>query len=190
MVLMLSENKMRVLIACEFTGITREAFRLKGHDAWSCDILPTEIEGNHFQCDVREVLNNNWDLMIAHPPCTHLALSGARWFKSRLKEQEEALEFVKLLLNAPIEKICLENPMSIISSRIRKRDQVIQPYEYGHPEKKQTWLWLKNLPQLKPTKKVPILYQRIHRMAPSPTRSKERSRSYTGIAQAMAEQWG
>ena len=135
---------MKVLIACEFSGIVRDAFIKRGHDAWSCDLLPTEVEGPHIQGDVLNILNDGWDLIIAHPPCTHLATSGARWFKNKEKEQKEALEFVSLLLNAPINKIALENPISIISSRIRKPDQIVQPWMFGHPEQKSTCLWLKN----------------------------------------------
>lgn len=180
---------MKVLIACEYSGIVREAFSKLGHDAWSCDILETEIPGNHLQCDVREILGDGWDMMIAHPPCTHLAVSGARWFKYKQKEQAEALEFVRLLLNAPIGKIALENPISIISSQIRKPDQIIQPWQFGHGETKSTCLWLKNLPKLQPTNIVEGREQRVWKMPPGKNRWKERSRTFTGIAQAMAEQW-
>src|SRR5688572_3109106 len=181
---------MTVLVACEFSGIVREAFKEKGHDAWSCDLLPTDIEGQHIQGDVLEVLDKGWDLMIAHPPCTHLAVSGARWFKNKKDEQIEALKFVSKLLEAPIPKIALENPVSIISSRIRKPDQVIQPWQFGHGETKATCLWLKNLPKLQPTHIVEGRQPRVHMMPPSPNRWKERSRTYQGIAEAMAEQWG
>lgn len=184
---------MKILIACEFSGIIREAFKSKGHYALSCDLLPTEIPGNHYQGDVRDLLiPGQWDLMISHPPCTYLAVSGARWFKdeSRKKKQEEALEFVRLLLNAPIEKICVENPVSIISTRIRKPDQIIQPWMFGHGETKKTCLWLKNLPLLKPTNIVEGREARVHKMPPSEDRGKNRSRTYTGIAEAMANQWG
>jgi len=180
---------MKVLIACEFSGIVRTAFEEAGHDAMSCDLLPSEIPGNHYQGDVREVLNNGWDMMVCHPPCTHLAVSGARWFKGKQEEQKEALEFVRILMSAPIEKIALENPVSIISSHIRKPDQYIQPWQFGHPETKKTGLWLKGLPCLKPTKIVEGRENRVHRMPPSEDRWKERSRTYTGIAKAMAEQW-
>lgn len=181
---------MRVLVACEFSGIVREAFRARGHDAWSCDLLDTEIlSDNHFIGDVTKYLNRGWDLMIAHPPCTHLAVSGARWFKDKKEEQRQALEFVQLLMDAPIGKICIENPISIISSRIRKPDQIIQPWMFGHGETKATCLWLKNLPKLVPTNMVDGREQRIHNMAPSPDRWKERSRTFQGIADAMAEQW-
>lgn len=181
---------MRVLIACEFSGIIREAFSKLGHNAYSCDILPSEIPGNHYQCDVRDILNDNWDLMIAHPPCTHLAVSGARWFKNKQKEQAEALAFVELLMNAPIERIAIENPISIISSRIRKPDQVIQPWHFGHGETKATCLWLKNLPKLQPTNIVNGREQRIWKIPPGENRWKERSRTFEGIARAMANQWG
>ncbi len=181
---------MKVLIACEFSGTVRDAFAARGHDAWSCDILPTEKPGQHLQCDVREVLDRKWDIMIAHPPCTHLAVSGARWFKDKQVEQAEALDFVRLLLDAPIERIALENPVSIISSRIRKPDQTIQPWQFGHGEVKRTCLWLKNLPLLKPTDEVVGREARVHKMPPSPDRWKKRSITYQGIGTAMSEQWG
>ena len=181
---------MKILIACEYSGTVREAFSKLGHDAWSCDILETEIPGNHLQCDVREILGDGWDMMIAHPPCTHLAVSGARWFKNKKVEQAEALDFVRLLLNAPIERIALENPISIISSQIRKPDQIIQPWQFGHGETKATCLWLQNLPKLQPTNIVEGREQRIWKMPPGPDRWKERSRTFEGIAQAMAAQWG
>lgn len=181
---------MKILIACEYSGTVREAFTKLGHDAWSCDILPTEIPGKHLECDVREILCDGWDMMIAHPPCTHLAVSGARWFKDKINEQKEALEFVGLLMNAPIGQIAIENPISIISSRFRKPDQIIQPWQFGHGETKSTCLWLKNLTKLKPTNIVEGREQRIWKMPPSADRWKERSRTYEGIAQAMANQWG
>jgi site-specific DNA-cytosine methylase len=181
---------MRVLVACEFSGVVRDAFRERGHDAWSCDLLPTEVEGPHFQCPVEEILNQGWDLMIAHPPCTHLAVSGARWFKEKQQEQLEALAFVKLLLEAPIDKIALENPISIISSKFRKPDQIIQPWMFGHGETKATCLWLKNLPKLVPTDIVEGREQRVWKMGPSENRWKERSRTLEGIGKAFAEQWG
>lgn len=181
---------MKILIACEYSGTVREAFSKLGHDAWSCDILETEIPGNHLQCDVREILGDGWDMMIAHPPCTHLAVSGARWFKDKKVEQAEALEFVRLLLNAPIQMIALENPISIISSHIRKPDQIIQPWQFGHGETKATCLWLQNLPKLQPTNIVEGREQRIWKMPPGENRWKERSRTFEGIAQAMANQWG
>jgi site-specific DNA-cytosine methylase len=182
---------MRVLVACEFSGVVRRAFRARGHDAWSCDLLPAEDGYEfHLQSDIRRYLDKAWDLMIAHPPCTHLAVSGARWFKDKLPEQRSALKFVRDLLEAPIERICLENPISVISSRIRKPDQIIQPWMFGHGETKATCLWLKNLPQLKPTNIVEGRQPRVHFASPSPERWKERSRTLTGIAEAMGEQWG
>ncbi len=181
---------MRVLVACEYSGTVRDAFAARGHDAWSCDLLPTERLGNHIHGDVLQHLHRNWDLMIAHPPCTHLAVSGARWFKDKQIEQAEALDFVHRLMDAPIPRIALENPISIISSRIRKPDQIIQPWQFGHGETKATCLWLKNLPKLMPTNIVEGREARIHKMPPGPNRWKERSRTFEGIAQAMAEQWG
>ena len=189
---------MRVLVACEYSGAVRDAFLARGHDVMSCDLLPTEVPGPHYQGDVRDVLHDGWDLMVAHPPCTHLAVSGARWFKDKLAEQAEALEFVRLLLDAPVPRIALENPVSVISSRIRKPDQVIQPWMFGHPERKATCLWLKGLPKLRPTCDVSELMaslpksitERVHRMPPGPDRWKERSRTFAGIADAMADQWG
>lgn len=180
---------MRVLVACEFSGIVRDAFSIAGHDAWSCDLLESELPGNHIRGDVATVLDDGWDLMVAHPPCTHLAVSGARWFKHKQKEQAEALEFVQLLLDAPIEKIALENPVSVISTRIRRPDQIIQPWQFGHGETKGICLWLKNLPLLQPTKVVDGREPRVHREPPSPERWKNRSRFYPGIAEAMADQW-
>jgi hypothetical protein len=180
----------KVLIACEFSGTVRDAFLALGHDAWSCDLLPTESPGPHIHGDVLDVLDQGWDLMIAHPPCTHLAVSGARWFKDKADEQAEALAFVDALLNAPIPRIALENPVSIISTYIRKPDQTIQPWQFGHPETKRTCLWLKNLPKLRPTEIVEGREPRIHRLPPGPDRWKERSKTYPGIARAMAEQWG
>ena len=183
---------MKILIACEYSGTVRDAFALHGHDAWSCDLLETEQPGQHIIADVREVLDRGWDLMIAHPPCTHLAVSGARHFAAKKASgvQDEALEFVRLLLDAPIAQIALENPISIISSRIRKPNQIIQPWQFGHGETKATCLWLKNLPLLTPTEIVDGREARVHRMAPGPDRWKERSRTYVGIAAAMAAQWG
>lgn len=181
---------MKVLIACEYSGAVRDAFLARGHQAVSCDLLPSDSPGPHYKGDVRDLLNDFWDLMIAHPPCTHLAVSGARWFKDKQAEQAEALEFVRLLLDAPILRIALENPVSIISSRIRKPDQIIQPWQFGHGETKATCLWLKNLPKLQPTDIVEGREQRIHKLPPSPDRWKIRSETYRGIAEAMADQWG
>lgn len=181
---------MKVLVACEYSGAVRDAFLARGHDAVSCDLLPTDAPGPHYQGDVRDILGDGWDLMIAHPPCTHLAVSGARWFRDKIPQQAEALDFVRLLLDAPIPRIALENPVSIISTRIRKPDQTIQPWQFGHGETKRTCLWLKNLPALRPTNIVAGREPRIHRLPPTPDRWKLRSATYQGIAQAMAEQWG
>ena len=184
---------MRVLVACEFSGIVRDAFLRHGHDACSCDLLPSESKGGpHFTGDVAKVLLRGWDLMIAHPPCTYLAVSGNRWMTDNPERQalrEEALNFVKLLLDAPVKHIALENPVSVISSRIRKPDQTIQPWQFGHPEVKRTCLWLKNLPLLKPVDIVDGRTPRTHYEPPGPERWKNRSRTFTGIAEAMAEQW-
>lgn len=181
---------MRVLVACEFSGIVRDAFIMEGHDAWSCDLMETESPGPHLQEDVLGILDKGWDLMVAHPPCTHLAVSGARWFKEKQKEQAEALEFVRSLLDAPIHKIALENPISVISTKIRKPDQIIQPWMFGHGETKATCFWLKNLPPLVPTNFVKEREGRVWKEPPSPDRWKNRSRTYLGIAEAMAKQWG
>lgn len=180
----------RVLVACEYSGTVRDAFASRGAYAMSCDLLPSERPGNHYQGDVRDVLGDGWDLMVAHPPCTHLAVSGARWFKEKVNEQAESLNFVRLLLSAPILHIALENPVSVISSKIRKPDQVIQPWQHGHGETKATCLWLKNLPKLQPSNVVDGRDQRIWKMPPSADRWKERSRTFSGIAEAMALQWG
>ena len=181
---------MKVLIACEESGIVREAFKRLGHNAWSCDLLDTAIPGQHIKDDVLKHLEDGWELMIAHPPCTYLAVSGARWFKGRCDKQLDALTFVEDLMNSPIEKICIENPISIISTHIRKPEQIIQPYMFGHGEVKRTCLWLKNLPLLKSTNIVTGREARIHKMPPSKDRAKLRSITYPGIAKAMAEQWG
>jgi len=184
------EAMMKVLVACEFSGVVRDAFARRGHDAWSCDILPTESLGNLIQSDVLKVLNDGWDLMVAHPPCTHLAVSGARWFKEKQTEQAEAIAFFMALVNAPIEHIAVENPVSIMSTRYRKPDQIIQPWQFGHGETKATCLWLKNLPNLQPTNIVDGREARIHKMPPGPNRWSERSRTFTGIGEAMARRWG
>lgn len=190
---------MKVLIACEYSGAVRDAFIALGHDAISCDILPTDVPGPHYQGDVRDILEDGFDLMVAHPPCTHLAVSGARWFKDKQVEQAQALDFVRLLLAAPIDKIALENPISIISSRIRKPNQIIQPWQFGSPESKSTCLWLKNLPNLISTDILPLppsgrwnnqTPSGQNKLGPSPDRWKERSKTYQGIANAMAQQWG
>ena len=195
---------MKVLVACEFSGRVREAFRSRGHEAWSCDLLPTEIPSDyHLQGDILNYLWMNWDMMIAFPPCSHLAVSGARWFKDKQKEQEEALRFVEKLLYADIPRIALENPISIISSHIRKPDQIIQPWMFGEEFQKTTCLWLKNLPKLVPTKVVghgeffvksgsdgkDYKYPKWM-MDDMKNRQTNRSRTFKGIAEAMAEQWG
>ena len=183
---------MRVLVACEFSGIVRDAFIAKGHNAISCDLLPTEKPGPHYQGDVFDIINDGFDLMIAHPPCTHLAVSGARHFAEKIKLglQQEALEFVRALMDSAIPKICIENPVSVISTKIRKSDQIIQPWQFGHGETKKTCLWLKNLPLLMATNIVNGRESRIHKMPPSSDRWKNRSRTFQGIADAMAGQWG
>ena len=183
---------MRVLVACEYSGRVRDAFRKLGHYAISCDLLPTDQPGPHHQGDVRDVLNDGWDLMVAHPPCTHLAVSGARHFAAKKASgvQDEALDFVRLLMAAPILRIAIENPISIISSRIRKPDQIIQPWMFGRGETKATCLWLKGLPKLTPTNLVDGREARIHKMPPSHDRWKKRSETFQGIADAMAQQWG
>ena len=180
---------MRVLVGCEFSGIVRDAFIARGHDAVSCDLLPTERPGPHITGDVREHLDDGWDLLVAHPPCTHLAVSGSRWFRDKQVEQAEALDFVRCLLDAPIPHIALENPVSIISSRIRRPDQIIQPWMFGHGEVKATCLWLKNLQPLIATDVVSGRRPRVHFASPGPDRWKERSRTLPGIAGAMAAQW-
>jgi site-specific DNA-cytosine methylase len=184
---------LKVLVACEYSATVRDAFRALGHDAWSCDLLPTD--GNpewHLIGDVLEVIEDGWDLMIAHPPCTDLSVSGARHFAAKIADgrQQRALDFVQLLMDAPIERIAIENPISVISSKIRKPDQIIQPWQFGHGETKATCLWLKNLPKLEATDIVEGREQRMHRLPPSPDRWKIRSTTYKGIAKAMADQWG
>jgi site-specific DNA-cytosine methylase len=184
---------MRVLVACEYSGTVREAFKKRGHDVLSCDLLPADDGSkDHYQGDVRDILNDGWNLMIAHPPCDHLAVSGARWFAQKRADgrQQAALDFVRLLLNVNIEKIAIENPVSIISSHIKKPSQCIQPWQFGHGETKKTCLWLKNLPLLVPTDIVEGRESRIHKLPPSPDRWKIRSKTYQGIADAMAAQWG
>lgn len=192
---------MRVLVACEYSGRVREAFRARGHDAWSCDLLPSEDQSHyHLMTDAIAAAawgspragGKDWDLMIAHPPCTHLAVSGSRWFewKRASGKQPDAIDFFMALANAPIPRIAIENPVCIMSSVWREPDQIIQPWQFGHGETKATCLWLKGLPKLTPTNIVPGREPRVHRMSPGPDRWKERSRTYEGIAQAMAEQWG
>ena len=187
---------MRVLVACEYSGRVRDAFRKLGHEAYSCDLLPSdEWSLFHYQTDIKNIIYDNWDLMVAHPPCTHLAVSGARHFKEKIADgrQQEALDFVQFLMDAPIKKICIENPISIISTKIKKPDQIIQPWMFGHGETKATCLWLKNLPKLNPTDIVEGREQNIWLSKGKPKGEpvwKFRSRTYQGIANAMAEQWG
>lgn len=181
---------MNVLIACEFSGVVRDAFAKKGHNAWSCDLLPTDSPGKHIQGDVLKVLDYGWDMMIAHPPCTYTAVSGARWFKDRQHEQEQAIRFFMELYNAPIKKVCCEHPVSVISTVFRRPDQYIQPWQFGHGETKKTGLWLRGLPKLTPTDIVEGRTPRVHHASPGADRWRERSRTLTGIADAMAEQWG
>ena len=201
---------MKVLIACEYSGAVRDEFIKLGHDAISCDLLPTDVPGPHYQGDVFDIINDGWDMMIAFPPCTHLALSGAAWFEQKRKDgrQQEGLDFVKALMLAPIPKIAIENPMGIISTKIKKHDQVIQPYEYGDPFQKSTCLWLKNLPKLTPTnivskgefkewvdkksgkkKRQPMWYAETFLKGDAKLRWKIRSQTFPGIAKAMAQQW-
>lgn len=183
---------MRVLVACEFSGAVRDAFIARGCDAMSCDLLPAETPGPHYQGDVRDVIDFPWDLMVAHPPCTHLSVSGARHFPGKKMDgrQQAAISFFMALARAPIPRIAIENPVSIISSFWRKPDQIIQPWWFGHGETKSTCLWLKGVPKLHPTNVVNGREQRVFRMPPSETRWRERSRTYAGIAEAMADQWG
>lgn len=198
---------MKVLVACEFSGIVRDAFRARGHDAWSCDLLPTEKPGPHIRGDVLEILGDGWDLMIAHPPCTYLTVSANKWMKpeysdrfpDRTEKREEAVSFFMALIKAPVPRIAVENPIGVMSTHYRKPDQVVQPWMFGHGETKATCFWLKNLKPLIPTHLERDLFaqetpkereQRLHRLPPSPTRWMERSKTYPGIAAAMADQWG
>jgi site-specific DNA-cytosine methylase len=184
---------MKIAVICEFSGTVRDSFVKAGHNAISFDLLPSETEGKHRQGDIYDLPMSYWkqfDLAICHPPCTHLAVSGARWFKEKEFEQYKALKFVEYLMELPVSRICIENPVSIISSKIRKPDQIIQPWQFGHGETKATCLWLKNLPKIEPTNIVEGREPKVHHMPPSPDRWKERSRTYTGIADAMASQWG
>ena len=186
---------MKVLVACEYSGRVREAFRNLGHDAWSCDLLESEDNSpHHIKGDIKYVLlyHPNWDLMIAHPPCTDLAVSGARHFAQKRADgrQQKSIDFFMALADAKVDKIAIENPVCIMSTEWRKPDQIIQPWQFGHGETKATCLWLKNLPKLTPTNIVEGREQRIHRLPPSPDRWKVRSRTFTGIADAMAQQWG
>ena len=182
----------RILIACEYSGAVRDAFTRLGWYAMSCDLLPTETPGLHYQGDIADIIDDGWDMMIAFPPCTDLCVSGARWFKKKQENgsQQKSIEFFMDMVNANIPKIAIENPIGIMSSKYRTPDQIIQPWMFGHGETKATCLWLKNLPSLVPTDIVDGREARIHLMPPGPNRAKERSRTYAGIAQAMAEQWG
>ena len=191
---------MKVLVACEYSGAVRDQFLAMGHDAMSCDLLPSDVPGPHHQGDVLELLGGGWDLMIAHPPCTDLAVSGAAHFAEKIADgrQQKALEFVRQLMSAPIAKIAIENPVSVISTKIRKPDQIIHPWQFGHPEQKTTCLWLKGLRPLKPTKNVHQEMmalpkkerERLHYLSPGPERWKQRSKTFSGISAAMAAQWG
>jgi len=202
---------MKILVACEFSGTVREAFAARGHDAWSCDLLPTDIPGNHYQGDVLEILNDGWDMMIAHPPCTYLTVTGNKWFKpeykdrfpTRQQDRQDAINFFMSLVNAPIDKIAIENPIGIMSTTYRKPNQIIQPWQFGHEASKSTCLWLKGLPLLKPTDIVDkgefVTYKSGKRMTkwyadaaskPPKERAKIRNTTFQGIADAMAEQWG
>lgn len=194
---------MRVLVACEYSGAVRDAFIRAGHYAASCDLLPSESPlGDHYQCDVMDIIDHGWDLMVAHPPCTYLSVSGMHWTTRGLRDPkltEDALDFVKLLMDAPIDRIAIENPVSIISSRIRKPEQIIQPWWFGHDASKKTCLWLKNLPLLTPTnmlegdnktRRANQTASGQNKLPPSADRWKLRSMTYTGIADAMAQQWG
>jgi len=183
---------MKILVACEYSGKVRDAFTARGHDVMSCDLLPTEKPGNHYTGSVFDILNDGWDMLIGFPPCTHLASSGARWFKEKQADgrQQAGIDFFMVLANADIPKIALENPIGIMSSKYRKPDQIIQPWQFGHGETKATCLWLKGLPLLNPTDIVEGREQRMWKMPPSKDRAKLRSETYQGIADAMAAQWG
>lgn len=201
---------MKVLVACEYSGTVRDAFIERGHDAMSCDLLPTAIPGPHYQGDVMDIINDGWDMMIAHPPCTFLTVSGNKWMKpefksrfpARIQNRKDAIKFFMELVNVDIPRICIENPVGIMSTTHQKPTQYIQPYEFGHPETKKTGLWLKNLPKLIPsnivepeyiTAKNGKRYSPIHYMSVSMAkggRSKLRSKTYQGIADAMVQQWG
>lgn len=183
---------MRILVGCEYSGRVRDAFTLMGHDAVSCDLLPSESTGAHIQGDITPLLAKKWDMIIAFPPCTHLASSGARWFEEKRADgrQKAAIDFFMSIANADCQKIAIENPVGIMSSMWRKPDQIIHPWQFGHGETKRTCLWLKGLPPLTPTNIVGGREQRIWKMPPSPDRAKKRSLTYLGIANAMAEQWG
>jgi hypothetical protein len=200
MVLWHTEDYMKVLVACEYSGTVRDAFIARGHDAMSCDLLPTDSPGPHYQGDVFDIIEDGWDLMIAHPPCTDLAVSGAAWFEAKRKDgrQQKSIDFFMALAKSDIPKIAVENPICIMSSIWRKPDQIVQPWMFGHPESKATCLWLKNLPLLVETDNVKAQFdalpknqqQRMHYLPPSADRWKIRSTTFQGIANAMAVQWG
>lgn len=202
---------MKILIACEFSGTVRESFADKGHDAWSCDIEPTDIPGNHYQGDVKDILKEGWDMMIAHPPCTYLTVTGNKWFKpeykdrfpTRQQDRKDAIKFFMMLAEAPIDKIVIENPIGIMSTTYKKPNQIIHPWQFGHEASKSTCLWIKGLPNLEPTNIVGkgefVTYKSGKRMTkwyadaaskPPKERAKIRNTTFTGIAQAMANQWG
>ena len=183
---------MKILLACEESGVVRDAFSKLGHNAWSCDILPSRSPGQHYQCDVREVLYDDWDMVIAFPPCTDLCVSRARWFEQKRAngDQQRSIEFFMLFANHPCPRVAIENPVGIMSTLYRKPDMVLQPWQYGHGETKATCLWLRGLPLLKPTNIVSGREPRVHRMAPGPERARLRSQTYQGVADAMASQWG
>lgn len=185
-------KQLRVLVACEYSGIVREAFKSKGHYALSCDLEPTDIPGEHYQGDVFDVIDDNWDMMLAFPPCTHICVSGARWFPQKIADgrQQEGIDFFMKLVNADIPKIAIENPIGIMSNKYRKPDQIIQPWQFGQGETKATCLWLKNLPLLTPTNIVDGRESTIHKMPPSKERGKLRSKTFEGIARSIADQWG
>jgi hypothetical protein len=203
--LTLGGDSMKVLIGCEFSGRVRDAFSALGHDAWSCDLVASETAGNHIKGDILSYLDNGWDLAVMHPPCTHLAVSGAAWFAAKRADgrQQQGIDFFMALANAPIEKICVENPIGIMSKQWRKPDQIIQPWQYGEEAQKSTCLWLKNLPLLVPTnivgkgemvkyasgKSMPKWYADAWKL-PKEERAKLRNRTFQGIADAMAAQWG
>lgn len=180
----------KVLIACEFSGRVRDAFTARGHDATSCDLLSSETPGKHYQGDVRDIINDGWDMLIAHPPCTHLCVSGARWFEDKAVEQDEAVAFFRLFWYSKIPRIAIENPIGVLSTFIKKPDQIVQPWQFGHGESKATCFWLRNLPKLSPTQFVKEREQKILSYSPSDDRWMKRSRTYGGIAEAMAIQWG
>lgn len=183
---------MKVLVACEYSGAVRDALIALGHDAMSCDLVESDKQGPHYKGDLFDVINDGWDMMIAFPPCTHLAVSGAKHFAAKRADgrQQEGIDFFMRCANADIPRIAIENPVCVMSRLWRKPDQIIQPWQFGHGETKATCLWLKGLSKLTPTNIVEGREQRMHRLPPSPDRWKIRSTTYKGIAEAMADQWG